>query len=82
MSHGPTAYCNTPPNYVGSNHYCEWPTNDEHNGLYSHSALFAGKRFCVELPEPTNEPFEFRICSDQGIDNEDALLEFAELYVQ
>ena len=74
----------TPPPFLstGSNYFCETPTGHAHNLLYSHDPLFAGRQFCVELPERTAEPLEIRICSDQDTDNEDALLQFAELYVQ
>lgn len=75
-----------PPNFVGNNTYCETPADpvvlSPENFLHSHDPLFAGRWFCVELPEPTTEPLEFRICSDQNIDNEDAMLEFVELYIK
>ena len=38
--------------------------------------------FCKELPEPTSDDLEVRICTDQPPANEDALVEQFELYVQ
>ena len=72
----------TPPTFVGVNYFCRAPTRHAHNFLYSHDPLFAGQRFCVELPERTTERLEIRICADQELADEDPLLQFAELYVQ
>ena len=73
----------TPPSFVGNNYFCEVPTHPRPaNKLYSQDPLFAGRQFCVELPEPTTERLEIRICSDETTENEDAFLQFAELYVQ
>ena len=38
--------------------------------------------FCKELPQPTTDDIEFRVCSDIGIDDEDIPFELIELYVQ
>ena len=71
------------PGFIGGNYYVEKPTHHEHHGIYAYDPLFNREMFqCVELPEPTSEPLEFRICADEPLDNEDALLEFAEFYVQ
>ena len=72
----------TPPSFVGGNYFCEVPTRHAHNSLFSHDPLFAGRQFCVELPEPTTECLEIRICADQSRSDEDVFLQFAELYVQ
>ena len=72
----------TPPTFVGGNYFCEAPTRHAHNSLFSHDPLFAGRRFCVELPERTTERLEIRICADQTLADEDPLLQFAELYIQ
>ena len=72
-----------PPAFVGRNFFCEIPPNPKDaDNFYSQDPLFAGQQFCVELPEPTIERLEIRICGDEATDNEDALLQFAELYVQ
>ena len=72
----------TPPNFVGDNYYCETPSHHAHNNLYSHDPLFAGRWFCVELPQPTTESLEVRLCGDQTLEDEDAMIQFVELYVQ
>ena len=64
-----------PPSYVGPNYFCE-TTKRNDTGPF-----FSGKQFCVELPEPTTERLELRICGDEALSNEDVLLQFAELYV-
>ena len=38
--------------------------------------------FCKELPQPTNEDIEVRICADEPHHNEDSPIELIELYVQ
>ena len=38
--------------------------------------------FCKELPEPTSDDLEVRICADQGLGDEDVPVEVIELYVQ
>ena len=70
------------PPFIGRNYFYETTSHYTHNRLYSHDPLFARRQFCVELPKPITEPIEIRICSDQDTENEDALLQFAELYIQ
>ena len=66
--------------------------------LYSDDVLWDGKRcdaneapccdrpllpwFCKELPEPTSDDLEVRICADSGLHDEDVPVEKIELYVQ
>ena len=38
--------------------------------------------FCKQLPQPTTDDIELRLCSDQSTSNEDALIELVELFVQ
>ena len=38
--------------------------------------------FCKELPQPTTDDIELRLCVDEGLDNEDVLLEQYEIFVQ
>ena len=38
--------------------------------------------FCRQLPQPTRDYIEVRLCGDESTDNEDALIELVELYVQ
>ena len=38
--------------------------------------------FCKQLPEPTADDIELRLCSDESPSNEDVAIEVIELYVQ
>ena len=38
--------------------------------------------FCKQLPQPTTDDIELRLCSDQEIDNEDTPLEIVEIYIK
>ena len=38
--------------------------------------------FCKELPEPTTDDLEFRICGDEDLSNEDTPIDLVELYIQ
>ena len=38
--------------------------------------------FSVELPNPTNDDIEVRICGDEGTNNEDTPIELLEIYIQ
>ena len=38
--------------------------------------------FCKELPEPTTDDLEFRICGDQSLADEDTPIDLVQLYVQ
>ena len=38
--------------------------------------------FCNQLPQPTTDDIELRLCGDQSISNEDSAIEQVELYVQ
>ncbi len=66
--------------------------------LYASDALWDGQRcdgyegpccshpnlpwFCKELPEPTTDDLEFRLCLDENKSNEDVPIELVELYIQ
>ena len=38
--------------------------------------------FCKELPEPTTDDLEFRLCGNQAVADEDVPVDLAELYIQ
>ena len=38
--------------------------------------------FCKDLPQPTSEDIELRLCSDEANSNEDAPFEVVEIYIQ
>ena len=39
-------------------------------------------RFCKQLPQPTTDEIEMRVCVDVPTSNEDVALETVEIYVQ
>jgi hypothetical protein len=41
-----------------------------------------GDWFCKELPQPTTDDIEFRVCTDQPRADEDVYIEWARIYVQ
>ena len=87
-----------PPSYIGDNYYCESgnPTNSFNYQLYSDDKLWDGQQcegtccngansppwFSIQLPAPTTEVVEVRICCNEGTDREDIPLELIEIYVQ
>ena len=38
--------------------------------------------FCTDLPEPTNNDIEVRLCTDESLSNEDVPIQLVELYVR
>ena len=86
-----------PPSFVGNNYYCESgnPTNTwSVYHFYSTDPLWDGQQcegqccngksppwFSVELPNPTTDDIEVRICSAQG-SYDDVAIQLLELYVQ
>ena len=38
--------------------------------------------FCKQLPQPTTDDIELRLCGDEVLTNEDTPLEVIELYIQ
>ena len=78
-----------PISEVGENYFC--------SSTYSGDRLWSGSicntassccsfhnppYFSVQLPSPTTDQIELRICSDQELGNERAVVLFAEIYVQ
>ncbi len=86
-----------PPSFVGNNYYCESgnPTNTFTAYLYSSDPLWDGQLcegqccsngkappwFSVDLPNPTTDDIEVRICLPQG-SYDDTKIQLLELYVQ
>ena len=78
-----------PISEVGENYFC--------SSTYSRDRLWFGSDcntassccsfhnppyFSVQLPTPTTDQIELRICTDEALDNEPVLVLFAEIYVQ
>ena len=86
------------PSFVGSDYYCESGTGSWSWVLYPNDPLWDGQDcnglehtccdspnlpwFCKELPEPTNDNLELRICGDQVLFDEDTPVDLVQLYIQ
>ena len=96
-----TGHGRSPPNFVGSDYYCEsgldrppWVPFM----LYPNDTLWDGQGcdglertccdppnlpwFCRELPQPTTDDLEVRICGDQVLADEDTPIDLVQLYIQ
>ena len=94
----PCADGTVPPSFVGSDYYCESGTGSWSWVLYPNDPLWDGQDcnglehtccdspnlpwFCKELPEPTNDNLELRICGDQVLFDEDTPVDLVQLYIQ
>ena len=78
------------PSFVGDDFSCEFEGRDTYS---SSDRLWDGQGcsvdsvhnsawFCKELPQPTTDDVEFRVCADEPRNNEDVYIEHIELYVQ
>ena len=63
--------CIIPPDFIGENYTCS-----------SHYIAVQDEKFCTELPEITSDDIEVRLCTDQGLNDEDLPIEFVELYIR
>ena len=93
-----TGHGRSPPNFVGSDYYCE--SGRDHLRvplmLYPNDVLWDGQGcdglertccdppnlpwFCRELPQPTTDDLEVRICGDEA--DEDTPIDLVQLYIQ
>ena len=87
-----------PPQSIGDNYYCESGQSGQSLdlNLYADDPLWDGQQcegtccngtnsppwFSVQLPTPTIDGVEVKICGDQGIDDEDVLVQLIEVFVQ
>ena len=82
---------NLPP-FVGQDYYCDvedtdtfthadrlWDKYDCLSG--AEACCEEGQWFCKDLPQPTTDDIEFRLCSDQERANEDVYIEHVDIYV-
>ena len=86
------------PLFVGQDYFCDTGSRYQYqNRIYSHDPLWDGSGcgstssccrfnsppwFCKQLPQPTTDDIELRLCHDESTGNEDVLIELVELYVQ
>ena len=77
-----------PPSEVGENYFCSRSTSRR---LWTGDSCTPGNPCCsfhnppyfsVQLPTPTTDQIELRICTDETLANEPVLVLFAEIYVQ
>ena len=92
-----TASIPTPP-YVGNDYFCDTGSEHDHEfRFYPDDPLWDGQGcgplntcctfnrppwFMKQLPSPTNDDIEMRLCTDQAHTDEDIVVEQIELYVQ
>ena len=78
-----------PPSEVGENYFCSstysgdrlWSGSDC-NTASSCCSFHNPPYFSVQLPTPTTDQIELRICTDETFSNEPVLVLFAEIFVQ
>ena len=81
------------PQYVGDDYYCDVEGTSTYNytdRLWDGSGCLSGAEqccdranwFCKDLPQPTTDDIEFRVCADEPRANEDVYIEDIEIYVQ
>ena len=82
-------YAPFPPAEVGENYFCS--RYDGFNTLWEGEGCAVDNPCCsfhnppyfsIQLPEPTTDHIEIRICNDQSQGDESVLVHFAEIYVQ
>ena len=91
-------YASRPPAFVGRDYFCDTGRdNDSQSVFYENDPLWDGAGcgpqstccsfnsppwFYKQLPNPTTDDIEMRVCADEGRDNEDTPIEKVMLYVQ
>ena len=91
-------YTGAVPTFIGQDYFCETGTRDSWEYIfYADDPLWNGQGcggtstccsfnnppwFCKQLPQPTTDDIELRLCADQEIVNEDTPLEIVEIYIK
>ena len=86
------------PPFIGQDYFCETGSRyRRQDQTYTHDPLWDGRGcgaistccsfnsppwFCKQLPQPTTDNIELRLCGDEVLTNEDTPLEVIELYIQ
>ena len=86
------------PPFIGQDYFCDTASRDAFQHVfYSGDPLWDGQGcggtstccsfnnppwFCKQLPQPTTDDIELRLCSDQGSDDESIPMELIEIYIQ
>ncbi len=93
-----TTYTGVVPPFIGNDYFCDTGSRQFYQSiLYSEDPLWDGEGcgptnsccqfnsppwFCKELPQPTTDNIEVRMCKDQVLFNEEIPFELIDLYVQ
>ena len=93
-----TTYTGVVPPFVGNDYFCDTGSRKYlQSRFYPDDPLWDGSGcgptssccsfnsppwFCKELPQPTTDDIQVRVCTDQSASNEDVTIEVIELYVQ
>ena len=76
------------PPFVGQDYFCEHSSNfvdplwDGQGCTLTCCSLNNPPWFCKELPQPTTDNIELRLCLDQGVQDENIPIELVEIYIQ
>ena len=92
------AYIGAVPSFIAQDYFCETGSRQYHESIfYSNDPLWDGQGcggnstccefnnppwFCKQLPQPTMDDIELRLCGDEETENEDTPLELVEIYIR
>ena len=90
-------YTGAVPPFIGQDYFCETGSRDLYQDIFYHNdPLWNGQGcggtstccsfnnppwFCKQLPQPTTDDIELRLCGDSVTSNEDTPLEIVEIYI-
>ena len=93
-----TPFTGIVPPFIGEDYFCETGSKSSwRHRFYGEDPLWDGAGcggtstccqfnnppwFCKQLPQPTTDDIELRLCGDNGFNHEDSAIEQIELYVQ
>jgi len=90
-------YTGVVPPFLGNDYFCDTGSRRKQYIFYPDDPLWDGRGcgptssccsfnsppwFCKELPQPTTDDIEVRVCTDERFSNEDITIEAIELYIQ
>ena len=91
-------YAGTIPSFVGQDYFCDTGSREAAELIFYHNdPLWDGQGcggnstccefnnppwFCKQLPQPTTDDIELRICGDQSTSDEDTPIEQVEIYIR
>ena len=91
-------YAGTIPSFVGQDYFCDTGSREAFQYIfYPNDPLWDGQGcggtstccefnnppwFCRQLPQPTTDDIELRICGDEDTSNEDTPIEQVEIYIR